>query len=337
MSSTVPDPTYDDVVRAAALVAREPAADPAAVPPAARRRGRHDGARQARARAADGILQGPRRGAPGRDPHRRRAPSRPGHLLDRQPRPVRRVRRPVGRRARHDRDAGERPRGEAGRGRGARCGRARPRRHAGGGRRGGPRAGGELGCVVHLPHRPADRAGPRHGVPRSVRAGRLGAVYVPVGSGTGAAGACLVRDVLAPDCQVIGVQSAAAPAGWRSWRSGAIETAPAATRASGLATTTGYPLPQRILRGRLDDFVLVLDDAIDAAARLLATRAHTLAEGAGAAALAGLLTPRARAGRGGPPGRSRSCAPARTPPRTRSRGSRPPDAARRAPWDACDW
>ncbi|WP_435772096.1 threonine ammonia-lyase, partial [Nocardioides sp. SYSU DS0651] len=121
----------------------------------------------------------------------------------------------------------------------------------------------------------------------------LAAVYVPVGSGTGAAGACLVRDVLAPGCRVVGVQSDAAPAGWRSWRSGTIETAPATTRASGLATTTGYELPQRMLRGRLDRFLLVSDDAIDHAAHLLATRAHTLAEGAGAAALAGLLaTPR---------------------------------------------
>lgn len=130
----------------------------------------------------------------------------------------------------------------------------------------------------------------------------LAAVYVPVGSGTGAAGACVVRDALAPGTRVIGVQSAAAPAGWRSWRSGTIETAPATTRASGLATTTGYPLPQRVLRGRLDDFVLVEDDAIDEAARLLATRAHTLAEGAGAAALAGLLVPRSpdRSGRSGP-------------------------------------
>ena len=42
-------------------------------------------------------------------------------------------------------------------------------------------------------------------------------------------------------CRVIGVQSAAAPAAWRSWRSGAIETAPATTRASGLATSNGYP------------------------------------------------------------------------------------------------
>jgi threonine dehydratase len=122
-------------------------------------------------------------------------------------------------------------------------------------------------------------------------------VYVPIGSGTGAAGACLVRDVLAPDCRVVGVQSAAAPAGWRSWKAGEIVTAPCGTRASGLATTTGYPLPQALLRDRLDDFVLVTDDQIDAAARLLATRAHTLAEGAGAASLAALLADRERPAR----------------------------------------
>lgn len=117
----------------------------------------------------------------------------------------------------------------------------------------------------------------------------LGTVLVPIGSGTGAAGACLVRDALAPGCRIIGVQSSAAPAGWRSWRAGRIETAASTTRASGLATTTGYELTQRLLRGRLDDFLLVTDDQIDDAARLLAARAHTLAEGAGAAALAGLV------------------------------------------------
>jgi threonine dehydratase len=118
----------------------------------------------------------------------------------------------------------------------------------------------------------------------------LDAVFVPIGSGTGAMGACLARDALAPECRVIGVQSSAAPAVWRSWRSGAIETAPAATRASGLATSNGYPATLDHLRAGLQDFLLVSDDAIDDAARLLASHAHTLAEGAGAAALAGLLS-----------------------------------------------
>ena len=50
-----------------------------------------------------------------------------------------------------------------------------------------------------------------------------------------------------------------------------------------------YALPQRVLSGRLDDFVLVADQDLDDAAGLLASHAHTLAETAGAAALAGLL------------------------------------------------
>ncbi len=129
------------------------------------------------------------------------------------------------------------------------------------------------------------------------QAPRLDAVFVPIGSGTGAVGACLVRDALAPGCRVVGVQSAAAPAGWRSWLSGGIETAPATTRASGLATSSGYPATLALLRDGLHDFVLVSDDAIDAAARLLASHAHTLAEGAGAAALAGLLATDARPAR----------------------------------------
>lgn len=117
----------------------------------------------------------------------------------------------------------------------------------------------------------------------------LEALYIPIGSGTGAAGACVVRDALAPRCRIIGVQSALAPAGYESWRAGRIVTMPCTTRVSGVATAQGYELPQSILRERLDDFLLVDDDAIDAARRLLARTAHTMAEGAGAAALAGLL------------------------------------------------
>jgi len=111
---------------------------------------------------------------------------------------------------------------------------------------------------------------------------------VPIGSGTGAAGAVLVRDALAPGCRVVGVQSAAAPAAWRSWRDGQVRSAPCRTRVSGLATAAGYALPQSVLTG-LDDFVLVTDDAITDAARLLARHADVVAEGAGAASLAGLL------------------------------------------------
>lgn len=117
----------------------------------------------------------------------------------------------------------------------------------------------------------------------------LDAVFVPVGSGTGAAGACLVRDAVAPGCRVIGVQSEAAPSAYLSWRRGELTSAPATTRAAGLATCTGYALPQSLLRGRLDDFRLVSDDRIREAIGVLARDAHTLAEGAGAAGLAAVL------------------------------------------------
>jgi threonine dehydratase len=59
-----------------------------------------------------------------------------------------------------------------------------------------------------------------------------------------------------------------------------------ATFAEGLATGAGADLPQRILRAHLSDFVLVGDDEIRGAMIMLLERAHTLAEGAGAASLA---------------------------------------------------
>jgi threonine dehydratase len=117
----------------------------------------------------------------------------------------------------------------------------------------------------------------------------LDAVVVPAGSGTGAAAACLVAAKLAPHCRVIAVQSSAAPAAHDSWRAGACLRRTSRTAADGLATGRGYALPQQLMRGGLADFHLVGDEQIAAAQRLLASHAHTLAEGAAAAALAAVL------------------------------------------------
>ncbi len=133
-----------------------------------------------------------------------------------------------------------------------------------------------------------------------LRHGDLRTLYVPAGSGSGAAGACLVRDALAPQCRVVAVQSASAPAAYRSWRGGEPVVAPCTTRVAGLAVGTGFTLTQSVLRERLDDFLLVEDEDIQRAVQLMATRAHTLAEGAGAAALAGLMADAGRLERGGP-------------------------------------
>jgi threonine dehydratase len=86
------------------------------------------------------------------------------------------------------------------------------------------------------------------------------------------------------------VQSTESRAAYDSWATGRLVERPNRTRVDGLATGRGFALPQRLLRGALKHFVLVTDEQITDAQRLLATHAHTLAEGAGAAALAAVVT-----------------------------------------------
>ncbi len=115
----------------------------------------------------------------------------------------------------------------------------------------------------------------------------LEAIYVPIGGGSGSCGCCIVGHAVRPGLKVIGVQSAHAPAVYRSWKSGEwVATPTADTFAEGLATLSPFELPLGILRRELDDFVLVEDDELRQAIRLLLTYTHNIAEGAGAAAFA---------------------------------------------------
>ena len=120
------------------------------------------------------------------------------------------------------------------------------------------------------------------------RAPDLDAIFVPVGAGTGAAGACIAAAALAPECRVIGVQSAQAPSAHESWRTGKLVDRPNRTAIEGLSTGHAFGLPQAVMRAHLHDFLLLDDAEIRDAQRLLLSAAHTMAEGAGAAALAGL-------------------------------------------------
>jgi threonine dehydratase len=115
------------------------------------------------------------------------------------------------------------------------------------------------------------------------------AIVVPVGGGSGAAGACLVAKAVRRSVEVIGVQSEAAPAAYRSWQAGRLVEDTTSTFAEGLATRTAFELPQRILRDLLDDFVLVSEDALKSATRLMIEKTRNLVEPAGAAALAAVL------------------------------------------------
>jgi threonine dehydratase len=114
-------------------------------------------------------------------------------------------------------------------------------------------------------------------------------IVVPVGGGSGAAGACIVAKAVNPAIRVIGVQSEAAPTAYRSWRERRLVEDRMETFAEGLATRTAFELPQRILWQWLDDFMLVSDDEIRAAQVLMIEATRNLIEAAGAAPLAAAL------------------------------------------------
>jgi threonine dehydratase len=122
----------------------------------------------------------------------------------------------------------------------------------------------------------------------------IDAILVPVGGGSGAAGACIAAKAIRPGIEVIGVQSDAAPAAYRAWREGELVEDRMQTFAEGLQTRVAFALPQRILAEHLDDFVLVSDDQLRAATLRLLEVTRNLIEPAGAAPLAAALELRER-------------------------------------------
>lgn len=116
----------------------------------------------------------------------------------------------------------------------------------------------------------------------------LDSVFVPVGGGSLAAGVGLVFKALSPHTRVVGVQAANAPALSRAFHSGQMRESPiTATIADGLAARVPAAETVAILRDTLDDIVEVSEAELHAAIRCYADTLHQLAEGAGAAALAG--------------------------------------------------
>ena len=115
-------------------------------------------------------------------------------------------------------------------------------------------------------------------------------IIVPAGGGSCASGNCIVARERNPKVRVIAVQSDAAPAMWHAWRNRNLDPYPTMkTEHEGLATRVPFELTNKILWQLLDDFILVSDDDINEAIRVLARDAKQVAEGAGAASLAGAL------------------------------------------------
>ena len=114
-------------------------------------------------------------------------------------------------------------------------------------------------------------------------------LMLPLGGGSGISGACIVAKGIDSSIEVLAVQSEQAQAGYLSWKKGEIVESEMNTVAEGIATRSGYELAQQIMADLLDDFLLVSEDEIHQAIGTLVDKAHTLAEGAGATALAGAI------------------------------------------------
>jgi threonine dehydratase len=122
----------------------------------------------------------------------------------------------------------------------------------------------------------------------------LDVVYVPIGLGSGIAGLIGTRDLLGLKTEIVGVVSEALPAYALSFAAGhVVTTEPAFTIADGMATRIPEPdALEIILKGAAR--VIRLDETeIRDAIKAYWTDTHNLAEGAGAAPLAGLLQERA--------------------------------------------
>lgn len=120
-------------------------------------------------------------------------------------------------------------------------------------------------------------------------AGALDAVYVPIGMGSGICGVIAARDMLGLKTEVIGVTAERANAYALSFAAGApVATNSAATFADGMAVRVPHPEAVAMINAGAARVVTVSEDEIADAMRRYYRCCHTVAEGAGAGALAAL-------------------------------------------------
>jgi len=123
----------------------------------------------------------------------------------------------------------------------------------------------------------------------------LDVLYVPIGQGSGICGCIAARDALRLKTEIVGVQSAEAPAYALSFAAGhVVRTNTADTLADGMATRVPDEEALAVILKGAARIALVSDEDIASAIRAYWTDAHNLAEGAGAAALAAAMKDRSR-------------------------------------------
>ena len=115
-------------------------------------------------------------------------------------------------------------------------------------------------------------------------------VVVPLGNGALLGGMGTWIDAVAPNTRIVGVCAAAAPSMEQSWRTGKlIETSSADTIADGIAVRVPVPEALEYLRYVVDDVLLVSEESLRDASRLIWSHLGLLIEPAGAAGVAALL------------------------------------------------
>ncbi len=125
------------------------------------------------------------------------------------------------------------------------------------------------------------------------QAPELDVVYVPIGMGSGICGMIAARDALGLKTDIVGVVAEGAPAMALSFEAGhPVPTNEARTFADGMACREPHPEALDIIRRGAARVVRVSDDEIADAIRVYYEDTHNLAEGAGAAPLAALLSER---------------------------------------------
>jgi threonine dehydratase len=116
------------------------------------------------------------------------------------------------------------------------------------------------------------------------------AIYVPVGNGSLICGIAAWVKAEASGIKVIGVCPEAAPSMMQSWREGRVVTTDSAnTIADGLAVRLPVAEAVAFMRGHVDDMVLVSEDRMLEAMRLLLQHAGLAVEPSGAAGIAAIM------------------------------------------------
>jgi threonine dehydratase len=120
-------------------------------------------------------------------------------------------------------------------------------------------------------------------------------LFVPVGAGSCMIGAGVVFRALSPRTRLVGVVPASAPASYHVFHEGSSQACPVQpTLADGLAVRRPADLAAAHMRQLVDDVVMVSEEGLAEAIRAYLATVHQLAEGAGAAALAGAIRCRER-------------------------------------------